>query len=260
MVTELKAPSLWTETFFHVLAHVESGAIASSCHSPAYARWAEQHLGAASTRSLGEDARTLAQVAATHDELARLQLLAFLFDTKERAHAASERDLADLSAADVVDADALRAANACGAPAEIVRAATELELDVVASLPPAAIDEDAIARAFERIGALAPELSRFSVEHVRALGVRGRAYRKTILVGTPGIAGADAEHIAWQAAHEALVASVPPPRSFVDVERAAIATLRSRARAANLGDDHARWLGHFDLSGLGPIPDVPDGT
>lgn len=218
------------------------------------------HAGPASTRSLGEDARTLARVAATHDELARLQLLAFLFDTKERAHAASERDLADLTAEEVTDAEALRSANACGAPAEIVRAATELELDVVASLPATANDDDAIARAFERIGPLAPELSRFTVQRVRALGVRGRAYRRTILVGTPGIAGADAEHIAWQAAHEAIVASVPPPRSFVDVERTAIATLRSRARAANLGDDHARWLGHFDLSGLGPIPDVPDGT
>ena len=107
---------------------------------------------------------------------------------------------------------------------------------------------------------LAPELSRFAVKHVRALGVRGRAYRSTILVGTPGIAGADAEHVAWQAAHESIVASVPPPRSFADVERTAIATLRSRARSAGLGDDHARWLGHFDLSGLGPIPDVPDGT
>jgi hypothetical protein len=46
----------------------------------------------------------------------------------------------------------------------------------------------------------------------------------------------------------------------VEVERTAIATLRSRARAAGLGDDHARWLGCFDLSGLGPIPDVPDGS
>jgi hypothetical protein len=46
----------------------------------------------------------------------------------------------------------------------------------------------------------------------------------------------------------------------VEVERTAIATLRSRARAAGLGDDHARWLGCFDLSGLGPIPDVPNGS
>jgi hypothetical protein len=199
-------------------------------------------------------------VAATHDELARLQLLAFLFDTKERALAATERDLADLRVDDVVDADALRVANECGAPAEILRAATELELDLVASLPSESRDHDGVAQAFARIAPLSPELSRFAVEHVRALGVRGRAYRKTILVGTPGVAGADADHIAWQAAHEAIVASVAPPRSFVDVERTAIATLRSRARAAGLGDDHARWLGHFDLSGLGPIPDVPDGT
>jgi hypothetical protein len=220
----------------------------------------QAHLGPATGRSLGEDARTLARVAATHDELARLQLLAFLFDTAERAHAASERDLADLGAGDVGDVDALRAAIACGAPAEIVRAATELELEAVASLPTVAPDRDALARAFARIAPLAPELARFEVKTVRALGVRGRAYRRTILVGAPGIAGADADHVAWQAAHEAIVASVAPPRSFVEVERTAIATLRSRARAAGLGDDHARWLGCFDLSGLGPIPDVPDGS
>lgn len=256
----MKSPSLWTETFFHVLAHVPSGAIASSCHSPAYVRWAEERIGPATQRSLAEDALTLARVATRHEELARLQLLAFLFDTAERARAASERDLADLAPSDVVDLGALHSANACGAAAEILRAATELELDLVASLPAAPVEPEAIASAFARIADLAPELARFEVLSVRALGVRGRAYRKTILVGTPGIAGADADHVAWQAAHEAIVASIAPPRSFVEVERTAIATLRSRARAAGLRDDHARWLGHFDLSGLGPIPDVPDGT
>lgn len=243
-----------------MLAHVPSGAIASSCHSPSYVRWAEERIGPATQRSLAEDALTLARVAKADDELARLQLLAFLFDTSERARAASERDLADLAAGDVVDLGALKAATACGAAAEILRAATELELDLVASLSGMPFEEDAVASAFARVAALAPELARFEVLTVRALGVRGRAYRKTILVGTPGIAGADAAHVAWQAAHEAIVASVAPPRSFVEVERTAIATLRSRARAAGLGDDHARWLGRFDLTALGPIPDVPDGA
>lgn len=199
-------------------------------------------------------------MATTHGQLARLQLLAFLFDTAERARAATDRDLADLGPDDVADADALRAGIACGAPAEILRAATELELDRVVSLSAPTSDEAALDRAFARIAPLAPELARFEVKTVRALGVRGRAYRTVILVGAPGIAGAEAEHVAWQAAHEAIVASVAPPRSFVEVERHAIATLRSRARAAGLGDDHARWLGRFDLSAIGSIPDVPDGT
>lgn len=160
----------------------------------------------------------------------------------------------------MTDADALRAGIACGAAAEILRAATELELDRVAALPESTFDANTFGRALARIAQLAPELARFEVKTVRALGVRGRAYRKVILVGAPGIAGADAEHVAWQAAHEAIVASVAPPRSFVEVERHAIATLRSRARAAGLGDDHARWLGRFDLSALGPIPDVADGV
>jgi hypothetical protein len=202
----------------------------------------------------------IARVAPTHEELARLQLFAFLFDTAEQARASHDRDLDELGAADVADADALRAAVSIGATAEMLRAATELELDVVASIASATLDHAAVERAFARTAPLAPELERFEVKTVRALGVRGRAYRRTILVGTPGIADADAEHVAWQAAHEAIVASITPPRSFVETERTAIATLRSRARAAGLGDHYARWLGRFDLSGLGPIPDVPDGT
>lgn len=243
-----------------MLAHVDAGAVAASCHSRAWIAWAEARLGPARERSLGEDAKTIARIAATHDDLARLQLLAFLFGTRERAVAATARDLLDLRPEDVSDPGALTAGQAAGAAAEVARAATELELPAIATLAPAVVDDDAVARAFERIAPLAPELMRFDVRYVRALGIRGRAYRTTILVGTPGIAGADAEHVAWQAAHEAIVGSLPRPRSFVDLERDAIALLRARARAAGSGDDHARWLARFDVSALGPIPDVPHGT
>jgi hypothetical protein len=245
-----------------VLAHVNVGAIASSCHSPAWIAWAAERLGAANERALAEDARTIASSARTHDDLARLQLLALLWNDEEGVRAATDRDLAQLRPEDVVDAIALRSAVSAGATAEVLRAATELELPLVATLPAPLLDDAALDDAFARVRPLAPEIARFEIRTVRALGVRGRAYPKKILVGTPGIAGADAVHIAWQAAHEAIVASISPafPASFEDLERRAIGTLRARAKRGGLGDDHARWLSHFDLSALGAIPDVPDGS
>ena len=252
----------WAETVLHVLAHVNVGSVAASCHSPAWIAWAEERLGPAGERLLAEDARTLAQVARTHEVLARAHAVIWLFDDDKDASAVASRDLAELADADVKRPLALRLARDAGHAAEVLRVAAELELAPMATLPPLTIVPD-VEGALERVAVAAPRLRELEVAIARPLGLRGRVFERTILVGAPGIGGADAEHVAWQAAHEATVDEVldrGEARGHDAIERAAIARLRSRARAAGLDAEHARWLARFDLSALGPIPDVTDGT
>ncbi len=253
------AATPWAETVLHVLAHVDVGRIAASCFSPAWIRYAADRFGPATERLLAEDARLLAQAAGTHDVLAQAHAVIGLFAGEDDVSAARARDLAELGDADVRSPLALRLAREALGAAEILRAAAELELPLVGALPP--IDTHAVA--LDAVLAAAPELARCDVFLARPLGLRGRVLERAVLVGAPGHAGADAEHVAWQAAHEATVAEVVAAgsaKTHDDVERTAIALLRARARAAGLGDAHARWLGRLDLSALGPIPDVPHGT
>ncbi len=190
--------------------------------------------------------------------------LAWTWDWLPKARAAFTRDLDALSPDDVDDVRALALAQKAGAPAEVLRAAAELELARVAALEPisdATIGE--LRAAVESIAAAAPKEIPLHVHLVRPLARRGRAFSGRIYAGAPGVAGAEAEHVAWQILHEASVIEamhVLGSTVFVDVERRAIGALRSRARAAGLGGAHARWLATLDLGALGSIPDVEDGA
>lgn len=244
----------WPCAVFHVLAHVGVGRVPASCHDLGYVAWAEARLGPAAARELGEDARLLAAKLGDHEDLARAQALAWVWRDTEQLARATERSLAELSEADVESAEALLIARTAGAVVEILRAAAELELPDLARLssPEGAVGE--VERALRAIASACPELVGASIDLVPALPRRGRVMGRRVFVGVPGIAGADAEHVAWQAAHEATVRAVAdalgPETAFVDLERAAISTLETRARAAGLGVSHARWLAELDLSGL----------
>lgn len=268
-----RAP-IWPEAVFHVLAHVNVP-FASSCFDPVYVAWIREHLGPAVGRMLAEDADVLRRAASGHDVVARAQALAWVFDDESAVRAASDQDLASLdpASAGVKSAAALAVAKSAGPFAEVLRAAAELEMPLLRSAPWPAIDDDAIARALAAVAPCAPRLARDATRIflTRPLGVRGRIFHDAIFVGVPGLACPDAEHIAWQAAHEATVAEVIEgagherdaaggPMSFVETERRAIGLLRSRAGRSGLGAAHARWLSRFDLSGLGAIPDVEDGA
>jgi hypothetical protein len=244
--------SAWTEAVFHVLAHVDVGRVPASCHDPRWIRWAAERMGPAAQRRLAEDAAVLATTLASHEHLARAQALAWAFPSADAARAVAARDLDALE-----KNDALSLALSAGPGAEVLRAAAELELDAIEALGAPPDDRAAIARALAAVAAAAPYLARCDVRLARPLPVRGRAFGRAIVVGFPRIAGAEADFVAWQAAHEATVLEIGPG-AFEDVERRAIATLRSRARRAGLGDAHARWLAGIDLSALGPIPDVDD--
>ncbi len=202
----------------------------------------------------------IAQAATSHDVLARVQALVWVWNTEVEVERVAERELAHLGSEDVVSVDALTIARAAGPVVEVLRAAAELELDALASLeplPPTALAS--VEAALARVLPAAPSLAHLDVAIARPLGRRGRVLGTSILIGCPGIGCPEADHAAWQAAHEATVREVACA-SFHETERRAIARLRSRARAAGLGDAHARWLARLDLSALGPIPDVDDAT
>lgn len=210
--------------------------------------------------SLDEDARVLAETLATdHERLAAAQALAWVWREPPEA---TERDLAALGADDVLSMEALRVALRAGPPVEVLRAAAELEADRVEQLLKQPFDGADLERALAEVTRAAPGLARLRVELVGALPRRGRAWGEVIFVGIPGVAGAEAWHVAWQAAHEAttLEAHAHGARGYEAVERFAIRTLRSRARAEGLAEGYARWLATLDLSGLGPVADEDDGA
>lgn len=208
--------------------------------------------------SLDEDARILAQtLAVDHERLASAQALAWVWRDRPPV---TERELASLGAADVVSKEALAVALRAGPPVEVLRAAAELELDRVETLLKQPFDAEALTRALAEVARAAPGLARLRIELVGALPRRGRAFGDVVFVGMPGVAGAEAWHVAWQAAHEAttLEAHAHGARTHEAVERFALRTLASRARAEGLGDGHARWLATLDLSDLGSIADEDD--
>jgi hypothetical protein len=260
----------------HVLAHVDAGNLAASCHDRGWIAWAEAKLGRATDRALGDDARILAEVLGSHDALVAAHALAWTFEDQAQVRAARARDLAQLGDHDVADPKALALARAAGPAVEVLRAAAELELPLLASLAPVrtssmerGAERNVLVDALEDVASAAPGLSGARVALARPLPRRGRAWRGAILVGAPGVAGAEVSHVAWQAAHEAtvleversaswLTQQVAHARSFEAVERTALGLLRSRARRVGLADAHGRWLATLDLRALGPIPDVDD--
>jgi hypothetical protein len=255
------AASTWTESVFHVLAHVEAHGLAASCYNPTWITWASAELGPLEERALATDVAVIARTVTTHDELARVQALAWVFEAASDVERVADRELDTLGAEDVASSEALTIARAAGPNAEVVRAAAELELPRLAAIGRISRDSlEAIERALDEVAPAAPSLPRFEVVAARPLGLRGRALGSTIVVGVPGIGCPDPAHAAWQAAHEATVSEIASVRDvpFIELERKAIALLRSRARAAGLGDAHALWLSRLDLRALGAIPDVDD--
>jgi hypothetical protein len=233
-----------------VLAHVRSSQ-PSSVYEPRWVAFVAAHARGEGT--LQEDVAALESAAMTHDALAEVQLLAWLFESAARTARLVDRPLSELLPHEV-DAPALlpQLLRSRSLPViEVLRAAAELEAEAYARLPPpnALPFEEALAR----VARAAPFLGRCTVEHVRPLMLRGRVFGRRIWVGTPCASlGPSAEHVAWQAAHEATVTEVTVrasalglPPAYLPVERCALHLLQARAAKARLGEDHARWLAHF---------------
>jgi len=242
----------WAELVFHVLAHVRSG-VPAAVFDPTWTAFVARHT--TGERTIDEDAGLIASVATTHDALAEVQLLAWLFEGAGRTAAVADRPLDALRPADVDAPELLPVlvASRYRAAIEVLRAAAELEVGVVAALPPAEHDPRAMDAAFARVSAAAPELLGCRIEHVRPLMLRGRARGRRIWVGVPcARLGPTVEHVAWQAAHEATVVEIAERARarglsvrYLPLEQSALFVLRARAERCGLGAAHAAWLGHF---------------
>lgn len=233
----MTAPRPFADLVFHVLAHVP-GVAPASVWDPEYVAWSEARLGPASGRMLGDDAKVLAASLSSHDDLARAQMLAWLFRERGRARACFERSLAELSASDVDEA-ALLSLLANHPAAEVLWCSVALEDEAHAKLPP--IDIAGVTEAVSAMSDVAPLIETFEIGVVRALRLRGRVRGKEIFIGSPEVTSL--ERIAWQAAHEATVAELAPKNlPFDALEREAIALLKQRAARAGKTESHARWL------------------
>ncbi len=255
----------WPRAVFHVLAHIDVGSVAASCFDPSYVAWAAAQVGPADLRDLGADRAVLAAALSAHDVSAAAQAIAFAWETNDDLARVRDRALSEIGDDEARSTVALRTAKSAGAAAEVLRAAAELELTVVARLrEPTDDDRAAVTDALAEAARACPELSAHVVGLVPALARRGRVLGEEILVGAPGVADVNASRVAWQAAHEATVWRVARELGraspHADVERAAIVRLRSRARSAGLAAAHGRWLAGLDLRALGAIPDEDDVT
>lgn len=260
-MVELGEPRPWAEAVFHVLAHVGATAhLPSSLFDPSYVDWVATVVGPAQERQLGEDAALLGSLLPTHESLAAVQVLAWLFDSAEQVRAAADRTLSELTPSQVAEPQLLEPLRSLGAPVEILRCAAELEIDALASLPPPSYDAAALHRELGRAERVAPQLVASRVAVIRSLRLRGRVRGSEIWVGVPGDApGSSLSHVVWQACHEATVSeaaqtdrALAGPRPERAVERVAVVLLAERAAAAGRAVDHALWLAHF----RDPTPNV----
>jgi hypothetical protein len=236
---------VWPELVFHVLAHVEGSAhLAASVFDSRYVAFCREHLGNPEDRTLAEDARALALVAADHGELARLQLVAWLFTSAERGQAAAPTELDALREEEVDRPALLPVLRQRREAVEILRCAVELERPFHARLPLVSATEVSL----ERVSRAAPTLAEHEIRLVRSLRLRGRVYENEIWVGVPDpVLGPSEEHVSWQAAHEATVAEVSRACGLGEreVEHAAVVLLAERARREALAGEHGVWLSHF---------------
>jgi hypothetical protein len=263
----------WADLVFHVLAHVtEQRRFASSLGHLPYRAFCERHLGRAAARSLAEDVDHLTQVLTSHELLAQLQWMAFLFHDPIAARSVGARELTELltdrTAGDaVVNPRALRGLSGVEAQAELLRAAAELEAPHHARLPPAGFDLNALSRWLRRVAVAAPRLRTMDVRFLRALTQHGRVVAPVIYIGVPSEElGVEVPQVAVQAAHEATVVEVAEaarggaiPLGEREVEHVALLVFAERAGPAGLGEEHGRWWSALALPAPGEVRESLEG-
>ena len=256
MPVTLHAGSLsWADLVFHVLAHLRATAhLPPSNYDPVYVAFVRQHVGPAQERALGQDIGVLERVVDTHESLARLQLLAWLFITTERAMASASEELALVHPSSVDDSQLLAPLLRAGPAVEVLRCAALLEIDTWATLPKGQPNAVVLQEALNQVALVAPQLWKCDVGVVRSLRLRGRVRGRHIWVGVPSARlRVSCAHVAWQAAHEATVCEVSEamvatnrPPTFWSQEAVALVLLAERSSDAGLSVEHASWLAHLN--------------
>lgn len=258
----------FADLVFHVLAHVDVGALPGNLFSPPYIEWAAERIGPASERELGRDAALLAPlVRGDMQSWVAIQPVARLFDDRAAAERVGSRALAELNAEEVVEPAWLPGLQRSAA-AELLWCASLLEARHHAALqPPAAAALLSLQRALAAIEVLSPRLASASVHVCRALTRNGRAFGQRVYVGLPDAElGVEADRVAMQAAHEAAVIEAtsgarelglaPTERGL---EAIALVVLSARAHEHGLSTLYAAWLAqwgvaekHCELAALPP--------
>jgi hypothetical protein len=241
----------WGDLVFHVLAHaLETAPLAASLYDRTYVEFAARLLGPAGDRSLGEDAQVLGKVLGSHELLARVQLVARLFDSIEGASQHAAVDLGVLAERGVVRAELVRSLEPVIHAAELLRVTCEIEREPFAKLPATSFAGSELAQALDALSSLAPLLGSCTVAAVRSLRLRGRAFPDEIWFGVPSAElGVSVDHAAWQACHEATVLELSLASTEGagerEIEHAAVVLLAERARSVEKESEHGRWLLHF---------------
>ncbi len=256
MPTSLAVADGFTQFVAHVLAHVPLAG-PGNLWDPGYIAWAAAHLGADDQAMLNHDAQLLARLWAADPQLDGLHGTFELFADLEQFVAASNRPLADLTAADVAAPQWLAALKPLPA-AELVHASMAAQLPGI--LPVLAAMHDLLTTAATVIGPWCdrmcmhvPELAGRPVELVFGLGHHGRALPRRILIGIPAPWNSvTPARAAILAGHEALV-QASGHADYAASERWALATMNLRIQQAEpaLAQAHRDWLNSLDLSQLG---------
>ena len=252
MAPNIRIDSGWSDLVFHVLAHVDLRGVAPNVFDTRYVRWVEQHAGPAGERTLAEDASALARLLLADPVVAiAVQALAVLFDGIDQAQRAAERELGELSGADVVSPAALRALVGALPAAELLRCAALLEADVHRRLLGTGTgwSEAELQLALVRVAECAPRLAQCELVLCRALTRHGRVFGTRLYAGVPAEAlGVSAEQVALQAGHEASVLEASEAARAAGlqlneraVEAVAVVLFAQRCTRAGLAEAHARW-------------------
>ncbi len=244
----LRVEHPWADLVLHVLAHIRDLArFPSGLWEPGYVQFVADVAGPVEERALADDVFVLGQSVDSHQALAKLHLLACLFDTPEQALRCIAKDLADLTASDVAAPRLIGAVAACGPAAEVLRTAALLEEEVWRALPDETFDASQLESELVAVRQLAPLLESFELFVSRPLGFRGRVFGSEIWVGVPGPTNEpSAPHVAWQAGHEATVAEVARyADQLLDertIEHVALILFAERAAAGRCAASHRTWL------------------
>lgn len=254
----------YAELVYHVLAHVESAPeLAAGTYNPTYVSYCGAHLGSTAERTLGEDARALSALLSDHEKLARVQVLAWLYETVEASGATEALEFSRVTEADGAREPALQyLREAPSVELELLRCAVALEREHWERLPHVCsgrvVSPGALQEQEARISALeavAPYLCQVQVQGIFPLSYRGRAFADSVLVGVPGRGAGmpSLQHVGLQAAHEATVLEVQQRVAlpFLELERAALTLLKTRVRGSQFEDEHSNWLQRLDLGPFG---------
>lgn len=255
----LLVASDYTQLAFHALAHLPIPG-PGRLDDPRYLEWCAREVPREARAAIEDDAAVVAELFVREGADA-LHAMPELFSDITQARASATRALTELTGEDVADASVLRTLRNSAA-AELLRGAMLLMAPAFARFHRDVLArrcEDGRARMeplLDRARSLHAPLRDARVELAWALGSRGRAFPRRVIVGVAGdFTERDAATPVVLAMHESSVRANdrgPGSERYVRAEWAALVEVARVMEVApsELRDAHAAWLASLDLSSL----------